>query len=398
MAAESAGVLSGLRVLDFGRFVAGPYAATVLADLGANVVRIEPPDAGGDRFTMPLADGVEGANFVQLGRNKRSLTLDITAPDGRDVLRQLVRNADIVVVNVPAALLPSMGLDYETLRAIKPDIIMALATAYGSSGPYRDKPGFDAIGQCLSGAVQATGLPDQPVRAQAAYCDYGTALYLVVGILAALRHRDRTGRGQLVEASLLHTGIAFIGHFLLEQGVSGVPRPRTLNRSQTSAPADMYRTEDGWVIVFAMGDSQFRRIANLIGRPEWLDDTRLASDALRGQHGALVSEGMGAWCRTRSCAEVLAALEAIRVPCGPVLTAREVLADPQVEAMGIFQPTPFPGIDTPAPLITLPVRFSELQPAIRHRAPKLGEHSEAVLRENGISEAAIAELKAKGLV
>lgn len=395
---ENAGILGHIRVLDFGRFVAGPYTATVLGDLGAEVIRIEPPEGGGDRFTMPLGQGIDGANYVQLARNKKSLVLDFMEPEGRAVLRRLLATADVVVVNVPAPLLKSMGLDYETLRSIKPDIILAVATAYGSGGPYSDRPGFDAIGQCMSGAVHATGLPDLPIRAQAAYCDYGTALYLAVGIMAALMERSRSGKGQQVEASLLHTGLAFIGHFLLEQAMRDPRRERTVNRGQTSAPADLYKTRDGWIVVFAMGNSQFRRIATLVGHEEWLDDPRFVDDPTRGRHGEIVSVGMSAWCATRTNAEALAELEAIRVPCGPLLSAQEALEDPHIRQMGFFREMDYPGLPKPTPLIDLPIRFSDMQAGIRRRAPKLGENTEDVLADLGLTGEEIGDLRAKGIV
>jgi len=235
-------VLHGIRVLDFGRYVAGPYCATLLGYLGAEVIRVERRDGGEDRYIAPLFDGGEGGVFFQTACNKKSVTLDPASPSGREIVRRLVATADIVVVNLPPSALTSLGLDYESLRAIKPDLILATQTAFGDSGPYRDRGGFDGIGQALSGAMAMTGTPGHPVKAAAPYVDFSTAVLSAFGTLAALIHRMRTGEGQHVQATLQGTALSVFASHLIEQSVTQRNRVGTGNRVQTSAPSDVFAT------------------------------------------------------------------------------------------------------------------------------------------------------------
>lgn len=391
-------ILNGIRVVDFGRFIAGPYAATILGDLGAEVIRVESPDGGEDRYKIPVVETGEGANFLQLGRGKKSLTLDTSRPEGRAIMLRLVRTADIVVANVPPDALKAMSLDYETLCAEKPDIILATASAFGSTGPYRARNGFDAVAQCMSGATYLTGPEEMPVRAQAAYCDYGTALYLTVGILAALRERDQTGKGQQVEASLLHTGLAFVGHFLTEQAMTKVNRTRTANRGQTSGPVDVYKTRDGWFAIFSLGDKQFRRIARLVGHQDWIDDASFSDDMKRGANGARLSAGVAAWCADLTNQQALDAMAGIHIPCGPVLSPQQVLDDEHVKASRYFKPLAFPGASAPVPIVDLPLRFSATVTRPVESAALLGENTDDILRGIGLDNSEIDELRRKKLV
>ena len=281
------GVLTGIRVLDFGRYVAGPYCATLLGYLGAEVIRIEKPDGGEDRYIAPVSASGEGGVFFQTACNKKSLTLDPAAPRGREIVARLVATADVVVANLPPATLAALGLDYQSLRRIKPDIILASQTAFGDHGPYAELGGFDGVGQAMSGAMYITGTPGAPVKAAAPYVDFSTAVLSALGTLAALMHRERTGEGQEVATSLLGTALSVFASHLIEQGVTHRDRIGTGNRVQTSAPSDVFPTRDGHVLIHVVGNPLFRRWARLVGEERrWIDDPAYANDALRGANSA----------------------------------------------------------------------------------------------------------------
>ena len=233
-------VLDGVRVLDYGRFIAAPWCSALLADMGADVIRVEKRDGGEDRWVQSVTETGEGATFLQCNRNKRSLTLDTTTDEGRAITRRLVADADIVVANMPAAGMRASGLDYESLRAVKPDIILASATAYGEGGPYSDRIGFDGAGQVMSGATYRQGLPDQPIRTVVPYADFGTALTLTIGVMMALYHRDRTGVGQHVEGALLPTALMLSNAFLIERDLLSTDKPRMANQGTSVAPCDLH--------------------------------------------------------------------------------------------------------------------------------------------------------------
>ncbi len=392
------GVLSGIRVLDFGRYIAGPYCAALLAEHGAEVIRIEKRDGSEDRFVAPVgADGV-GALFLQMNRNKRSMTLDPMMPEGQEIVRRLVSTADVVVANLPATTLQAMRLDYDSLTLVKPDIILTTSTAYGTSGPYAERVGFDGVGQAMSGAVYMTGEPDRPYRAWVAWVDFGTALHCAFGTLAALMARRATGQGQKVEGALLATAVTFTNAMLIEQAVIEANRVPTGNRGQTAAPLDLYRARDGWIICQVVGAPLFRRWARLMGEPHWLADPRFKDDLARGENGAVISERMQRWCGERSTAEVLDILGREKIPAAKVLTPQEVLDDPQVRAMGFFEPLDYPGLGHAAPVAKAPVWLSATPGGIRHRAPLLGEHTDAILAELGYDAGAIAALRRKAVI
>ncbi|MCX2928750.1 CoA transferase [Mycobacterium sp. CVI_P3] len=392
------GVLDGIRVLDYGRFIAAPWCSALLADMGADVLRVEKREGGEDRWVQSVTDGGEGGTFLQCNRNKRSLTLDSTTPEGADITRRLVARSDIVIANMPAAGMRASGLDYDSLRAVRPDVILASATAYGEGGPYSDRIGFDGAGQVMSGAVYRQGLPELPIRTVVPQADFGTALTLTIGVMMALYHRSQTGQGQHVEGALLPTALMLSNAFLIERALLGVDKPRAGNRGTSVAPCDLYQVSDGWVLLQIAGQPMFKRWCRLIGREDLFDDPRFADDDSRWEHGDILNDLMQQWCTGKTKAEALERLEAAKLPAAPLNSPQEVLDDPHVQAMGYLKRVPFPGASRPVPLIETPFRLSATPGSIRRRAPLLGEHTDEVLAEIGYSTAEIADLRRGGIV
>ena len=390
--------LKGIRVLDFGRYIAGPFCGALLADMGAEVIRIEKVDGSEDRYLAPISEGGEGGAFMQLARNKRGLTLNPMKPEGREIVKKLVAKTDVVIANLPPDTLKIMGLDYESLKKVKPDIILTMISAFGTGGPYSNRVGFDGLGQAMSGAMYLSGTPEQPVKSYTPFIDFGTASLAAFGTMTALFERQKSGRGQIVEGSLFNTALTMMNGTAIEQDALKVNRVASLNRAQTTAPSDTFKTKNGWVLVQSVGGPLFERWARLMGEEHWITDPRMKDDLSRGEHGQIISDRMSIWCAERTSEEALAEMEEARLPAGPVLSPQQVLDDPHIKAKNLFQATDFPGLDKPAPLMRTPVELSKTPGEIRHRAPQLGEHTDAILMEIGYNASEIAELRSKRIV
>ncbi len=390
-------VLKGTRVLDFGRYIAGPFCGALLADLGADVIRIEKVGGSEDRFMTPVRENGAGASYLQTNRNKRAITLDPSKPAGRQVVRRLVAGADVVVVNLPPATIGQMELDYESLCAVKPDIILTAITAFGDDGPYRDRVGFDGVAQVMSGATYLAGSPDKPQRSVAPYVDFGTAMAATIGTLAAIMEHRRTGKGQQVSCDLLGTAMNFCSMQLVEQAVTGVNRVATGNRSSTSAPTDLFECRDGWLLTQVAGQVIWRRWAKLMGEEHWLSDPRFRNDMSRGAHADVICARMARWCAERSVEEAMAACEAHRIPCGPVYSPQQALDDAHVRSAGYLKRLTYPGVGE-VPIVETPFRLSRSDVGVARRAPTLGEHTDDVLCELGYGADEIEQLKAGHVV
>jgi crotonobetainyl-CoA:carnitine CoA-transferase CaiB-like acyl-CoA transferase len=391
---ENSGPLAGIRVIDFGRFIAGPYCAMLLADMGADVIRVDRRHGSEDRYIAAITESGEGGGFLSLNRNKRSLTLDTSKPESEEIIKRLVRGADVVVANLPMNVLKSMRLDYESLKAIKPDIILARISTFGPDGPYANRVGFDTVAQAMSGAMSLTGFPGAPVRGIVPFADFGTALHTVFGVMVALYHRLQTGEGQIVDGSLLATSITFVQGLLAERHVLGIERQQPGNASFYAAPSDAYKTKDGWIVVSAVGNDMFARWARLVGHEDFIADPRFATDQLRADNREAITEAMNTWLATRTTQEAIIELAKARVPAGPVLELDQVLEDPQVKARELLRYIEHVGATKPIPLADTAVQLSATPGGIRERAAALGEHTDEVLLELGFSDAEIASLRA----
>jgi crotonobetainyl-CoA:carnitine CoA-transferase CaiB-like acyl-CoA transferase len=395
-----AGVLDGIRVLDFGRYIAGPFCAALLGDLGAEVIRIERLGGGEDRGLIPVGAGPEGggAMFLAMNRNKLGMTLDPASPKGREITRKLVATAAVVVANLPPAVLRSLALDLDSLREVKPDIILTTVTGFGAGGPLSNKHGFDGIGQAMSGAVYLSGTQELPTMTKVPWVDFGTAFLSAFGTLAALIERGKTGRGQKVEGALLRTAVAISNAMLIEQALTGVGRTAIGNRGFNAAPGDIYRTNDGWIVVTVIGQPMFRRWCRMIGEEHWLQDPRFGDDQSRADHGDGISARMIEWCAARSCAEALAELEKASIVAGEVYSPQQAIDDAHIRAAGLLAERSFPTLDTTLPLAPTPIELSETPGSYRRPAPLIGEHTDEILKTLGYDAQEIAALHAEKVV
>ena len=392
------GVLEGVKVLDFGRYIAGPFCGALLADYGAEVIRIERVNGSEDRYVTPVSEDGQGAMFLQLNRNKLGLTLNPTKEKGQEIVKKLVQKSDIVIANLPEQTLKSMGLDYEELKEINPGIILTSNTAFGTTGPYAERVGFDGVAQAMSGAMDMTGEPEQPTKAYAPYVDFCSASLAAFGTLLAYLEKQKTGKGQRVQTSLLQTALTTTNSLLIEQEILNINRVASLNRAQTSGPSDTFKTKDGWILVQTVGGPLFERWVNLMGEKDWLEDKRFKDDLSRGENGHLISERMSEWCAERTSKEAIMELEGSRIPVGEVLKASETLKEEHILKKGSFVKLNYPTMDKEYSVVGPAVELSENPGVIKSRSPQLGEHNEVILSGLGYSQDEITQLKSERII
>lgn len=389
--------LEGLRVLDLSRVRAGPTCVRMLADFGADVIRIEPPP-GVDPNEGMFAGNRLGGDFQNLNRNKRALTLNLKKPEGLEVFKRLVKDADIVVENWRPDVKARLGVDYASLKAINPRIILASISGFGQDGPYAKRPGFDQIVQGMGGLMAVTGFPETgPIRAGIAVADSSTGLYAAIGILVALRDRERSGEGQWVHASLLHSQVAMMDFQVARYLNEGEEPLRAGNDHPTSSPMGMFRAADGELNLGASGQGTWVRLCNTIGRPEWADDPDWANEKLRVKNRARLNAALDEVFAANTVGHWVDTLNAAGVPCGPVYTVPQMVEDEQIRHLGVVEET-HTSDGKPIRVITQPVTLSRTPAAVVTAAPYWGEQTDEVLREAGYDDAEIARMRAEGVI
>lgn len=408
--ADTAQPLAGIRVLDLSRVLAGPWCTQTLADLGADVIKIERPDCGDDtRAWGPpfLADraggeGGESAYYLCANRNKRSLTVDIATPEGQALLRRLALRCDVLVENFKVGDLLRHGLDAATLRAADPRLVYCSITGFGQDGPYASRAGYDFAIQGMGGLMSVTGERDGrpgagPQKVGVAVADLFTGMYATVAILAALRHRDATGEGQVIDLALLDTQVAMLANLGSNYLASGQVPQRMGNGHPNIVPYQVFEAADGHLILAVGNDSQFARFCAVAGCAGLAGDARFASNAARVRHREALIPMLAECFLTRSRQDWLALLQAARIPCGPVNDIAEVFADPQVQARGMAVTMPHPQADE-VRLVASPLKFSATPVQYRHAPPLLGQQTDELLAEFGVEADEIARLHAQGVI
>jgi crotonobetainyl-CoA:carnitine CoA-transferase CaiB-like acyl-CoA transferase len=389
--------LDGLRVLDLSQVMAGPYCAMMLADLGADVIKIEPPSGDATRRWAGVS-GSDSAGFNAVNRGKRGIVLNLKQPAARDAFRRLARTADILVENYRPGVMASFELDYPRLSARNPHLIYASISGYGQTGPASSKGGFDLIAQAVSGIMSITGEPGgPPVKAGIPITDLGAGLFALSGILAALYHRTHTGRGQYIDTSLLEAGIA-LSVWEATEYFSGGGIPQAMGSAhRLSAPYQAIRCADGFIVIGAANDRLFRRLCELLGHPEWAADPAYADDSARvrsrGRLAALIEQETA----TRPRRDWLALFEANDIPCGPINTYEDTLNDDQVRAREMVVETDHPTLGRIRTLGS-PLKMSGTPPLPGRRGPLLGEHTTEVLREAGFTNEELQAMRAVGAI
>jgi crotonobetainyl-CoA:carnitine CoA-transferase CaiB-like acyl-CoA transferase len=400
------GALDGIRVLDLSRVLAGPWATQVLGDLGAEVIKVERPGRGDDtRAWGPpeIAGAGYSAYYASCNRNKRSVAIDIAAPEGRELIVALARQADVLVENFKVGGAARHGFDYATLRAVNPRLVYCSITGFGQSGPYAPRAGYDAMIQGMGGLMSITGRRagepgSGPQKVGVAMVDLSTGLYAAIGILAALVQRANTGLGQYIDLALLDVSVAMLAYQGMNFLATGVAPQAPGNAHPSIVPYQDFPTRDGWFMLAIGNDHQFVEFCRCAGRPEWSVDPRFATNPQRVANRGVLVPMLAELTRTRGTREWIAALEPLGVPCGPINNVAEVFADPQVAARGLRVDIPM-GPTGSVPAIASPVRLSEAPPRYHLPPPALGAHTREVLTQwLGFDAARIDELCARGVV
>jgi crotonobetainyl-CoA:carnitine CoA-transferase CaiB-like acyl-CoA transferase len=393
------GALSGLRVLDLSRVLSGPFATMTLADLGADVIKVEQPGRGDDtrQWGPPFQDG-EAAYFLSVNRNKRSLAVDLKSGEGLDVVRRIAAESDVVVENFRPGTAARLGLGYEDLSRESPGLVYASISGYGQTGPDSARAGYDAIAQARSGIMSVTGEADgPPVRVGVSSADLVAGMWAVIGVLAALRERDRTGTGQWVDISLLDGSLSWLTYVASGHFITGETPRRYGSAHPTIAPYQAFATSDGYVMVAVGNDGLWQKFAPAVGLAELADDDRFTTNPLRVEHRDALLPLIEKALRTRSTDDWVRLLDEAGVPVGPIQTVAEVVHDPQVLARGMISELEHPTVGTMR-TIGCPVRLSVTPPEVRTPPPLLGEHTDDVLAELGLDAAAIGALHESGTV
>ncbi|HEY8352798.1 MAG TPA: CaiB/BaiF CoA-transferase family protein [Sphingomonadales bacterium] len=402
--------LAHLRVLDLSRILAGPWSTQALADLGAEVIKVERPGQGDDTrgWGPPFLkdkngkDTREAAYYLAANRGKKSLALDISTPEGQEIVRKLAASADILVENYKVGGLRKYGLDYESLSAVNPRLIYCSITGFGQTGPYRDRAGYDFLLQGMGGLMSVTGEPDDvpgggPVKVGVAITDLMTGLYATIAILAAVAAREHTGRGDHIDLALLDVQVAMLANQAMNYLASGTPPGRLGNAHPNIVPYQAFPTADGHMILAIGNDRQFARFCHVAGYPELAADPRYATNEARVQNRAELVALIADILKTRTTAQWMADLEREAVPCGPINRIDQVFADPQVIARGMRIDLPHPLFGT-VPGVKSPINYRNAAMNYGRPAPLLGADGDGILRELGLDDRSIEDLRARGVI
>lgn len=403
---NTAGLLDGVRVIDLTRVLAGPYCTMMLGDLGADVIKIEAPGLGDDTrqwgppFTQ-TADGRRGeaAYFLAANRNKRSMTLNLKTDKGLEILKGLIRQGDVLVENFRTGTLAKWGLDYETLQQLRPGLIVCTITGYGTTGPYKDRAGYDFMVQAMGGFMSVTGpAAGEPVRAGIAIADLATGMFACNAILAALFARQRTGQGQLIDMALLDSQVALMSYVASNYLVSGELPGRYGNGHPNIVPYQEFRARDQYFAFACGNDGQWRKFCTAVNHPEWIDDDRFATNAARLTHRAEVIEMLNTLFATRDAADWMALCDEIGIPNGPINNMAQVFAHEQVIARQLRQDVPHPTAGS-VPLVASPLQIPTSPTTVRYPPPLLGEHTEEILGSLlGYDATAVTTLRNEGVI
>lgn len=398
------GPLAGLRVLDLTRVLAGPTCTQMLGDLGAEVIKIEKPGAGDDTrgFAPPFMPGTqESAYFVGVNRNKRSVTVDISKPEGQALIKRLLATCDILAENFKVGALAKYGLGYEQIHAEFPGIVYCSITGFGQTGPYAPRPGYDSLVQAMGGVMSLTGEPDGlPQKVGVPVADLFAGLYGCIGILAALRHKEKTGQGQQVDIGMLDTHVAWLANQGMNYLATGENPERLGNQHPNIVPYQVFPTQDGYLVLSVGNDPTFARFCSNTGLDHLLADARFETNAARVANRQLVTDTLTPVMRTKTTTAWVDKLEALKIGCGPINTLEQVFADPQVQARGVVVEMPHAqAVDGSVRVIANPVRLSETPADYRITPPMLGEHTDVVLGDVlKLSPEDIAGLRSRGIV
>lgn len=392
--------LKGIRVLDLSRFQACPLCGMILADLGAEVIRIEQPEGAPDRTWGQLGPDEETLLYKIVARNKKSVTLRIETPKGLSIFHDLVKRSDVILHNFTPGAPAGLEVSYDRLRQVKPSIIVAAVSGYGGSGPEAEKPCFDAVAQARSGGMMLNGFPDDPpVKTTVTHIDVGTGLMATIGVLVALFHRDRTGMGQAVDVSLFDTAsfaTQALGSLLLYR-LYGEIRTQVGNRGFHSY-AGCHKARDKWIMINPATNSIWKRFVRAIGRGDMVEDPRFATDMDRFRNASLIDQVVKEWIEVKTSEQVISTLDRARIPCSIVQTIDEALNDPQIQAREMIVELDYPGLGI-LPVPNLPIRLSLTPGAIRSPAPRLGEHNEEVYRGIlGFEPQDLSRMKQEGII
>ena len=405
--ADRLGPLADVRVVDLTSGMAGPYCTMFLADLGAEVIKVEAPGAGDiTREAGPFAPDDRlrafGGYFQSVNRNKKSVAVDLKQPEGKEILRRLVASSDVLVENFRAGVMERLGLGYETVREVNPRLVYAAIRGFGDprtgKSPYADWPAYDVVAQAMGGITSITGPDsDTPVKVGPGVGDILPAMFLALGIVSALRHAERTGEGQFLDVAMYDAVLAVCERIIFQYAYMGrVPRPER-NGHPLLCPFDLFRARDGWVAIAAPRDHQWRELCAAMGRPELGDDPRFATNAARVEHCEEVRRLVTQWTSARTRAEVVAVLGG-RVPCGPLNDAADILNDPHVAARKMVVWLEHPGCAAPKAVAGTPAKLTATPGGVRGRAPLLGEHTRPILAELGYRAAEVGRLAESGVI